>query len=365
MKFSIDKTELQNCLTVVQKGVSTRSTLPVLSGILIEATKDSIVLQSTDLDLSIQMTAPALVEEEGRTVVPGKLFSDIVKSMPDAAVHITAQDNEAKITCDKSTFSVKTLAPEDFPGFPKVETTSSIELPFSQFVSMVKKVSKVVSRDESRIILTGILVAVEEGKLRMVATDSYRLALTEMDAPQEGAQDFAAVISGSFMNEVASLPSMEESVRISLSENQIVVNCGSTVFINRRIEGNYPNYKQLLPDGYNTRALVPLSDLTASVKRASLLSSASAPIRFDMNMASQTLQITVSSPDIGSVQETLVCEIEGDDVEIAFNSSYVSDGLASVKGDKVSFEVQSSLKPGIFKALEPESFLYLIMPVRI
>ena len=365
MKFSIDKTELQNCLAVVQKGVSTRSTLPVLSGILIEAAKDSIVLQSTDLDLSIQMTAPALIEEEGRTVVPGKLFSDIVKSMPDAAIHITAQDGEVKITCDKSTFSVKTLAAEDFPGFPKVETSSSIEIPFAQFVNMVKKVSKVVSRDESRIVLTGILVAVEDGKLRMVATDSYRLALTEVDAPQEDAQDFSAVISGTFMNEVASLPPTDDPVKIALSDNQIVINCGNTVFINRRIEGNYPNYKQLLPDGFNSRAVVSLSDLTASVKRAALLSSASAPIKFDLNIASQTLQITVTSPDVGSVQETLVCEIEGEDVEIAFNSAYVTEGLTSVKGDKVAFEVQSSLKPGIFKALEPENFLYLIMPVRI
>ncbi len=365
MKFSIDKTELQNCLAIVQKGVSTRSTLPVLSGILIEAAKDSIILQSTDLDLSIQMSAPALIEEEGRTVVPGKLFSDIIKSMPDAAVHVTAQDAEVKVTCDKSTFSVKTLAAEDFPGFPKVETTQSIEIPFSQFANMVKKVARVVSRDESRIILTGILVSVEDGKLRMVATDSYRLAMTEVTSPQEGADEFSAVISGSFMNEVASLPATDEVVKIALSDNQIVVNCGSTVFINRRLEGNYPNYKQLLPETFNTRAVVPLPDLTASVKRAALLSSTAAPIKFDLNIDSQTLQITVTSPDVGSVQETIVCEIEGEDVEIAFNSSYVTEGLTSAKGEAIAFEVQSSLKPGIFKATGDDDFLYLIMPVRL
>jgi len=364
MRFSINRVELQNAISVVLKGVSTRSTLPVLSGILITAEGDKINLQTTDLEVSIQYSAPALVEEEGRAVVPGKLFSEIVKNLPDAAVHVRAEDEQAFITCDTSSFSIKALNPDDFPGFPAVDVQQRIDIPFTQFASMVKRVSRVVSRDESRPILTGVLVTLESGLLRMVATDSYRLAVTEA-ALNSAADDFQAVISGSFLSEIASLPKTEANISLALAENQIVVTCQDTVFINRRIEGNFPNYKQLLPDTYVTRVTIDVDHLVAGVKRASLMGSSSSPVRFDLNVASQTAQISAASQDIGSAQETLACEIEGEDVEIAFNYAYVLEGLGAVSSDEVYLEVQSSMKPGIFRAPAPESYLYLVMPVRL
>lgn len=364
MKFSINKTELQNAISVVLKGVSTRSTLPVLSGILVDASSDTLTLQTTDLEVSIQYSAPALVEEEGRTVVPGKLFSEIVKNLPDAAVHVRAEDEQAFVTCDTSSFSIKALNPEDFPGFPTVDTHQRIEIPFAQFSSMVKRVSRVVSKDESRPILTGVLITLESGLLRMVATDSYRLAVTEA-ALESSADDFQAVISGSFLSEIASLPKTDSPVSLALAENQIVVTCRDTVFVNRRIEGNFPNYKQLLPDACATRATIDVDHLVAGVKRASLLGSSTSPVKFDLNVASQTIQISAASQDVGSAQETLPCEIEGEDVEIAFNYAYVLEGLSAVTTDEVHLEVNSSLKPGIFRAAQPENYLYLVMPVRI
>ena len=365
MKFSINRTELANALSIVLKGVSTRSTLPVLSGILIEAAGDKIILQATDLELSIQYSVAALVEEEGRTVVPGKLFSEIVKNLPDAAVHVEATDDQAFVTCDTSSFSIRALNAEDFPGFPRVDVHQKIEIPFHQFSTMVKRVSRVVSKDESRAILTGVLITLEAGVLRMVATDSYRLAITDAPLPNSSADEFHAVISGSFLSEIASLPKTESPVSLALADNQIVVTCEDTVFINRRIEGNFPNYKQLLPDGYATRATIEVDKLVASVRRASLLGSTSSPVRFDLNNASQTVQISAASQDVGSAQETLACQGEGENVEIAFNYAYVLDGLGSVNTDDVFLEVQSGMKPGIFKAGEGENFLYLVMPVRI
>ncbi|MCI8469846.1 MAG: DNA polymerase III subunit beta [Eggerthellaceae bacterium] len=365
MKFSINRTELQNAISIVLKGVSTRSTLPVLSGILLQASGDKLTLQATDLELSIQYSVAALVEEEGKAVVPGKLFSDIVKNLPDAAVHVDATEDQALITCDTSSFSIKALNYEDFPGFPSVDVTQRIEIPFAQFSAMVRRVARVVSKDESRAILTGVLITLEEGLLRMVATDSYRLAITEAQLDNAAADPFQAVISGSFLQEIASLPKTESPVTLALAENQIVVTCEDTVFINRRIEGNFPNYKQLLPDAYVTRATLEVDRLVAGVKRASILGSTSSPVRFDLNMASQTAQISAASQDVGSAQETIPCEIEGEDVEIAFNYAYVLDGLQSVTTDKVFLEVQSSLKPGIFRAEAPENFLYLVMPVRL
>ncbi len=365
MKFSINQSELQNALSVVLKGVSTRSTLPILSGILIDAQGDGLTLQTTDLELSIQYSLPALVEEEGKAVVPGKLFSEIVKNLPDAAVHVDASEESAVITCDASSFSIKALNHEDFPGFPHVDTTQRIEIPFTQFQSMVRRVARVVSKDESRAILTGVFITLEEGLLKMVATDSYRLAVTEAELPDSQADSFKAVISGSFLNEIASLSMPNAVVSLALAENQIVVECQNTVFINRRIEGNFPNYKQLIPDGYTTRAKVDVARLVAAVKRSSILGSSDAPVKFDLNVGSQTAQLSAATQDVGAAQETISCEIEGEDAEIAFNHSFVLSGLSSVEGDDVYLEVQSSLKPGIFRSETPENYLYLVMPVRI
>ena len=354
MKFSINQSELQNALSVVLKGIATRSTLPILSGIYLDAHDDTLTLQATDLELSIQYSVSALIEETGKAVVPGKLFSEIVKNLPDAAVHVAAEDDSAVITCDTASFSIKTLDAEDFPGFPHVDVQQEVSIPFTQFASMVKRVARVVSKDESRAILTGVLITLEDTTLKMVATDSYRLAITEAELPESSAEEFQAVIAGSFLQEISSLPRSEDDLKLALAENQIVVTYHDTVFINRRLEGNFPNYRQLLPDSYATRVSMDVGHLVAGVKRTSLL-----------NMASQTVQLSAVAQDVGSAQETLSCEGEGEDVEIAFNYAYVLDGLSSVNTDNVFLEVQSSMKPGIFKADEGENFLYLVMPVRI
>lgn len=365
LKFSINQSELQNALSVVLKGVATRSTLPILSGVYLDAQKDSLTLQTTDLELSIQYSVAALVEEEGKTVVPGKLFSEIVKNLPDAAVHVETEEETALITCDTSSFSIKTLNAEDFPGFPHVDVQQEMSIPFSQFSSMVKRVARVVSKDESRAILTGVLITFEDTYLKMVATDSYRLAITEVRLPDTPAEEFQAVIAGSFLQEIATLPRSEEDIKIALAENQIVITYQDTVFINRRIEGNFPNYKQLLPDSYATRVSMDKERLISAVKRTSLLGQSSSPVKFDIDTASQTVLLSAAAQDIGSAQETLSCAGEGENVEIAFNCAYVIDGLSSIATDNVFLEVQSSLKPGIFRADQDENFLYLVMPVRI
>lgn len=265
MKFSINQSELQNALSVVLKGIATRSTLPILSGIYLDAHDDTLTLQATDLELSIQYSVSALIEETGKAVVPGKLFSEIVKNLPDAAVHVEAVDDSAVITCDTASFSIKTLDAEDFPGFPHVDVQQEVSIPFSQFSSMVKRVARVVSKDESRAILTGVLITLEDTTLKMVATDSYRLAITEAELPDAAAEEFQAVISGSFLQEISSLPRSEDDLKLALAENQIVVTYHDTVFINRRLEGNFPNYRQLLPDSYATRVSMDVGHLLSLI----------------------------------------------------------------------------------------------------
>ena len=365
MKISINQNELQNALSIVSKGVSTRSTLPILSGILLKAYNDQLILQATDLELSIQYSVNTLIEEEGKIVISGKLFSEIIKSLPDAAVSLEIIDDSMVITCGASSFSLKTLNPDDFPSFPVVEAHQEIDISFSQFSSMIKKVAHVVSKDESRMILTGVLVSLEEQHLKMVATDSYRLAIIESDINKPQHDSFEAVISGSFLQDIASLPKTDDTISLALSENQIVVTYQNTVFINRRIEGSFPNYKQLLPDNYSTKVITSTNNLIAAVKRISLLNAASSPIRLDINNDLQTVQLLAVAQDIGSAQETLSCKIEGENTEIAFNYAYILDGLSVMSTDSVILEVQNSMKPGILKSEDNEKFLYLIMPVRI
>lgn len=365
LKFSINQSELQNALTIVMKGVSSRATLPVLAGVHCRATGDTLTLQTTDLKLSVQYHVNALVEEEGETVIPGKLVSDIVKSLPDAAVHVEAGEDAASIICDAASFSLKTLQAQDFPAFPEVVPQQTIAVPFPEFAAMVKRVARVVSRDESRAILTGILVTNENGMLRMVATDSYRLAITEAPLPDSEAEDFQAVIPGAFLQDIAALPRTDDQVTIALADNQIVVRYQDTVFVNRRLEGTYPNYRQLLPDSYATRVEFDTAQLASAVKRTSLLSSTTSPIRFDVNAASNTTQLSTVTQDVGAAQETLASAVEGEDAVVAFNYAYVLDGLGAVETDRVYLEAQDSRRPGIFKADEGENFLYLVMPVRL
>ena len=364
MKFSVNQSELQNALGTVLKGTSSKSTLPILSGIYIETKEDSLLFQATNLDLSIQYEINALIEEPGRTVVPGKLFFDIIKNLNDAAVHVTTNDDAASIICDSSSFVIRTLDPSDFPSFPKVEIQQEIAIPFETFVNMVKKVSRAASKDESKPVLTGINVTLEDGVLSMVTTDSYRLALASASVENTVAEAFQAVISSVFMADIVSLPKTGDDLTLALTENQIVVTYQNTVFINRKIEGAYPAYKRIIPSSHTTQITVSKSQLVAAVRRASLLGSAGASVKFEIDVPSQTLQLS-STQDSGSLKETLPFKGEGDNVEIGFNCAYIIDGLSSVDSDEICLELTSSTKPGVFKTTGASQFLYLVMPMHI
>ena len=364
MKFNINKSELLNALTIVAKGASSRSTLPVLSGVYIKAEGNGLVMKTTDLERSIRYDVAALVEEEGAIVVPEKLLLDIVKQLPDAAVGFETQEGTVSVSCDRSSFVLKTLEADDFPAFPSVDVMSRIVVPFEAFSTMVKRVAKVVSKDQSHAVLTGVLISTLGTTLKMVATDSYRLAVSEIEL--DGVQqDFEAIVSGAFLQEAASLPKIEETIEIGLSQNQVVFTYQNMVFINRRIEGNFPNYKQLIPATYATRTCFDTQDLVTSVKRVSLISNLSSPVKFDINEAAGNTVINTISQEVGSAEVVLPCDVSGESTQIAFNHQYVLEGLASISTRKVFLETQSPLKPGIFKSDEGEKFLYLVMPVRI
>lgn len=365
MKFNINQAELQNGLAIVVKGSSTRTTLPVLAGVHVTASDGNILLETSDLTMSIRVSLPALVEEPGETVVPAKLFLEIVKNLPDMSVRLEASDSSATVFCNNTTFSLKTLNAMEFPGFPEIEADQQAEFPFSKFSSMVRSTAKVVSHDETRIVLTGALISLTGTTLKMVATDSYRLAVAETELASQAPEDFEAVISGSFLQDIAALPQSDQPISLGINENQIIVQYQDTTFINRRIEGAFPNYKQLITDGYQTRATLSTQALIDAVRRVSLLSNKVSPVQVHVDPDASTVTLMTNSQDIGQAQETLLCEVEGEAVDIAFNYTFMLDGLHSLNSDVVYLDLFGGMKPGILRAAEGDNFLYLIMPVRV
>lgn len=365
MKLTIARSELLDALSVAGKGMSARSTLPILSGILLSSSNGEMQLQSTDLEVSVRHSSPALVEDEGQVVVPGRLITDIVRNLPEAAVTIETEGEVVVVRCQQSSFTIKTLNPTDFPRFPEVSVEKSVSLPADTLASIVKQVSKAVSRDETRAILTGIMLVIDGHMVRMVATDSYRLCVREVLLDDEIAESVEVVIPGRALEEVVKLAAGSEVVKIGLAENQIVFEFASTTFVTRRIEGNFPNYKQLIPKEAETTVVVSSEELAAAVKRVSLMAQHNTPLKLSVNIEDQTLSLSATAQDVGDASEDLMVKAQGKDVDIAFNHAFLSDGLVSANTENVRIEVQSSLKPGLLKTEGDEGFLYLLMPVRL
>lgn len=365
MKVSAARGDILDSLSVVNRGLSSRSTLPILSSVLLSANGDTIVLQSTDLEVSMKHSMKAKIDEEGQAVIPGKLLGDIIRSLPEAAVVIeTTSKDEARIVCEQASFTVRTLHAEDFPKFPEIAPEKTVELPAGLFGAAVKQVARAASRDETRPLLTGVLISVETGTLKMVATDSYRLAVREVDlgAPVE---EFEVVVPSKAVEEVPKMAGSDEILKMGISENQVVFEAGTTTYVSRRIEGRFPNYKQLIPAESETRVTVDRTELLDAVKRVSLLAQQNVPLRVSVTPEEATLTLSATTQDVGDASEAIMVQAEGKDVEIAFNASFVVEGLSVATAETMSLEITSPLKPGVFRSTGEESLTYILMPVRI
>ena len=365
MKFSINQKQLSETLTTVNKAVSQRATNPALTGIMLEATENEVNFRATDLELSISATVPALIEEDGNALLPAKLLVDIVSVMPDEAVNIEVANDSAEITCAKSNFSIRTLNATDYPEFPKVETTEKVSLPFKDFSEMTRRVARMTARDDSRPILQGVNVNVEGNNLELVATDAYRIAIAKSQVETDNTSTFSAVIPGNFLMDVAALKGDIDNAILSLSENQVVVECNDCVFINRRIAGNFPDYKQLLNDDAKIRASVNAKDLAEAVKRINVLSNIGQSIKMNFDPTTAQIGLSGSAADVGTCEESVEASYDGDGekIKIAFNCSYVLEGLACFTADEITFEIVADNKPGVFK--DDGKTIYILLPVKL
>jgi DNA polymerase-3 subunit beta len=301
------------------------------------------------------------VNEEGTVLVPARLLADMVKSLSDAPVDFDADQGQARISCAAYEGSLRLLPAEDFPSLQApAGTTVVVEAP--RFAEAVSQVARAASRDEARPVLTGVLLEVNREGVTLVATDSYRLAVRELTATAEG--EAKAIVPERAMSEAGRAASAEEKgdVELYLDASQVSFRVGALALTSRLIEGEFPNYRQLLPEAYESRLSVGRQLLIDAVRRVGLLARDTTPVRMEFNALG--VRLSSSSPDLGQAVEAVEAKYEGEDVTAAFNPNYLADGLAAAVGDSVRLEVRDGLKPGIVKG-EGEEFTYLVMPVRL
>lgn len=368
MKFTVSQDSLSEAISVVQKGVASASTLPILSGILVRAADGVLEFQSSNYSTSIRHRIAAHVEEEGETVIPCKTLASLVKTFPDAPVVFETVDRQVSISCMKTIVRLNTLDPADFPEFPTYAMESSVELPVGVLSEMDSRVWRVVSNDKSRPILGAIHMTVENNTICLVATDSFRVAIcdTQVDTSSlEGS--FELNVPAESMNDALSIMSGEPSILVGFTDTQIVFEAGNTCYVSRRIEGNYPNYKQLIPDTCSTRVKVGVEELAAAMKRVSVVAqAANTAVKFTIDADANTLSLSSISSEQDLAEETLDVEAEGVSGTTAFNCHYITACLNAISREKeVTLELKAYGQPGVFKSYGKINYLYLVMPIRI
>jgi DNA polymerase-3 subunit beta len=358
-------------LALVSRGVSARSTIQLLGGILLEAEEEKVRLSATDMEISIQTSSPARVEEGGRVVIPARIFNDVVRSLRGGEIVLEHDLSEGvvRLSARENEYRIRTYAAEDFPRLPQFDEAGAFKMSGEALVETVEKVSRSYSRDETRPVLTGILISFEDSRVRMVTTDSYRLSIkeTELATTFEGSRE--AIIPARAMQEVSRIfsGSGEEQVEVALSENQALFRIGDVLFATRLIEGNFPEYRRLLPDAYEREISIRREDLIDSLRRVSLFAQRQTPpIPVSLTFSKDTVEIMVRSGEVGEARERLPATSE-DDFHISFNPSYLLDGVSAVDTENVLFRLNESLKPGVVvpeTEREEPDFSYLIMPMR-
>jgi DNA polymerase III subunit beta len=367
VKLTLSTQDLLSQLQNVTRIASTRSAVQALSGVMLRATAGACELMATDVEVSLQVSIPAEVASEGFAVLPARLLLDVVRSLTAQTLDIELRvaENDVEIVCGGATFHFRTLRAEDFPALPRPAAEGRISLPTQAFVDTVTKVSRSASHDETRPVLTGILVSASGQELVMVATDSYRLSVkrTTLDSPLNGS--FEANVPARALQELARIAAAasEAQLSVGVQESQVVFEAAGAVLSSRLIDGQFPNYRQLLPDSVEHELRLSTAELASVVRRISLLAQKNSPLR--LRFAEGQLTVTAQTPDVGEATESIPVPFQGEPFEIGFNAEFLRDGLESVETDELVLKLISPVRPGLIESPDTSDFIYLIMPIRL
>jgi DNA polymerase-3 subunit beta len=363
LKAVCSRDELTRALGIVSRGVSTRTSVQILAGILLEAENGKLQLAATDMELSLRTSLEANVESGGSVVVPGRLLLDLARLLPEADVTLEHKLEEAvvEVRCGSATYRLHTYNAEDFPRLPETEGIDLHEIDRETLLETVARVSRSASRDESRPVLTGVLVRFETGKLVMAATDSYRLSVKET-AVEAAGLELEAIVPARALTELARVAAEADNLTLGVHENQVVFGTGDAWLTTRRIDGQFPNYKQLVPDAFEYEVAIGREELLEVVRRVSVMAQRNSPLR--LRFGDGELVVSAQTQDVGEAREALPVAFSGEPLEIGFNAEFLRDGIELIAGEQVRLKLISPLRPAVLEG-DSDDFLYLIMPIRL
>ncbi len=363
IKIVCQREELAQKLAVVARAVSTRGSVQILSGVLLRAEAGQLHLAATDMELSLRASLEAQVEGDGAIVVPGRLLVDLVRLLPESEVTIEhrAEESVVHVTSGSSTSTLHTFAAEDFPRLPDLDAAGTFTVDREALLDTVSRVARSASRDESRPVLTGILVRFESGKLVMAATDSYRLSVKETELTGE-APEFEAIIPARALSELGRIAQSGDTIELGVHENQAVFVTDDVWLTTRRIDGQFPNYRQLLPETFEHELTLPRNDVLDVVRRVGVMVQRTSPIQ--LRFAEGELTVFARTQDVGEAKESLPVQFVGDPLEIGFNAEFLREGIESISADDIELKLISPLRPAVIEGGEDDP-TYLIMPIRL
>ena len=365
MKLRCERDNLVEALTTAGRAVSTRGgALPVLSGVRLEVQGERLLLAGSDLDLTIQVETKISQGEDGVCVVPARLAADIVRALEPGAVTVEADDDETRIVSGRSQFAVRMLPADEFPRLPAPVGGHEVTLAAADLADALRQVVRGASGDDARPVLTGVLMAAEETGLRLVATDSYRLAVRDLPGTTVLGEGQKVLVPSRALAELQRLLGDAEQLTLRLGEHDASFDVGDVRLTTRLIEGEFPNYRQLIPSSYPNRLIVGKTALLDAVRRVKLLvRDQTTPVRIALRP--DGIQLTVVSQEVGQATEDVDAKYEGAEITVAFNPTYLIDGVEAINGDEILLETLDALKPATIRSTEGNDYLYLLMPVRV
>jgi DNA polymerase-3 subunit beta len=367
LKLTTKREDLVSKLSIVSRAVSTRGPTQALAGILLSASEGRVTLAATDLDLGLETGLDAEVAGEGTVLLPGRLLAEVARSLPDPSVEIETREAEqdVEIRSGSSRFHLRVLPVEDFPKLPRPAAEGGLKIPAPALEESIDLVARAASRDDMRPVLTGVFVTAAGREMTMVATDSYRLAVKRTELEAELGGEIEANIPARALRELGRILSSEEAAEASvwLLPNQAVFEAGAIILSTRLIDGQFPNFRQLLPESYEHDVRLPRSEFLDVTRRISQLAQRNAPLR--LSFESGELTVAAETPDVGDARETMPAAFEGEALEIGFNPEFLREGIESVGGEEVLVRLISPLRPGLLQPVEGEDFRYLVMPIRL
>jgi DNA polymerase-3 subunit beta len=366
LKLITQQDELVSKLSIVSRAIATRAATQALSGVLLSVDENRVQLSASDGDVGLRTELNAEVDGSGALLLPGRLIGELARSLGDAKVEIESREAErdVEIRSGESNFHLRVLPAEDFPKLPG-ESEQPLKIPAGALSETMDLVVRAASRDDMRPVLTGVLVSAAGREMTMVATDSYRLAVKRTELEAEIGGEIEANIPARALRELGRILSTEgvEEVTVSLLPNQAVFKAGPVTLNTRLIDGQFPNFQQLLPESFEHDVRLNRDELLSVTRRVSQLAQRNAPLR--LSFAPGELRVSASTPDVGDAEETMPVSFEGEPLEIGFNPEFLRDGIESIAGEEAMLRLISPLRPGLLQPVDNDDFRYLVMPIRL